>query len=84
MAADDRWYRPAGEATIRQTTVDGTPVVETRMRIPKGDAVQRVYAVPDHGGLTIIEIENDSPLPIAVAFTGTPVCLLYTSPSPRD
>ena len=73
VAADDRWYRPAGEATIRQTTVDGTPVVETRMRIPKGDAVQRVYAVPDHGGLTIIEIENDSPLPIAVAFTGTPV-----------
>lgn len=70
VAADDRWHVPADEPTVRQRTVDGTPVVETRVRIPSGDAVQRVYAVADHGGLTIIEVENDSPLPIAVAFTG--------------
>ena len=44
-------------------------MVETRVRIPEGDAVQRVYSVPDHGGLTVIEIENESSLPIAVAFT---------------
>lgn len=70
VAADDRWHVPSAEPTVRRQTVDGTPVVETRVRIPNGDAVQRVYAVADHGGLTVIEVENSSPLPIAVAFTG--------------
>lgn len=74
VAADDRWHVPADEPTVRQRTIDGTPVVETRVRIPSGDAVQRVYAVADHGGLTIVEVENDSPLPIAVAFTGAQLC----------
>jgi hypothetical protein len=70
VAADDRWHRPGDEAATRQVRVDGTPVVETRVRIPGGDAVQRVYSVADAGGLTIIEVTNESTLPIAVAFTG--------------
>ena len=69
IAADDRWHSPQHEAAVRQRRIDGTAVVETRVRIPGGDAIQRVYSVPDRGGLTVIEIENDSPLPIAVAFT---------------
>ena len=70
VAADDRWHRPSEEASTRQTCVGGTPVVETRVRIPGGDAVQRVYSVADAGGLTIVEVTNESSLPIAVAFTG--------------
>jgi hypothetical protein len=81
VAADDRWHTPASEPTVRQRLVDGTPVVETRVRIPQGDAVQRVYAVADHGGLTVVEVENDSPLPIAVAFHGLP---LLTARPPAD
>ncbi|MEN9505791.1 MAG: hypothetical protein RI958_1717 [Actinomycetota bacterium] len=73
VAADDRWHVPSVEPTVRQTAIDGTPVIETRLRIPQGDAVQRVYAVADHGGLTVVEVENDSPMPIAVAFSGVPV-----------
>lgn len=69
IAADDRWHSPKREAAVRQRRIDGTAVVETRVRIPDGDAVQRVYSVPDHGGLTVIEVENESPLAIAVAFT---------------
>ena len=69
IAADDRWHSPLREAAVRQRRIDGTAVSETRVKIPSGDAVQRVYSVPDHGGLTLIEIENSSPLPIAVAFT---------------
>jgi hypothetical protein len=70
VAADDRWHRPQHEASTRQTCVSGTPVVETRVRIPGGDAVQRVYSVADAGGMTIVEVTNESTLPIAVALTG--------------
>ncbi len=73
IAADDRWHVPAQETAVRQRRIDGTTVVETRVRIPDGDAVQRVWAVADRGGLTVIEIENDSPLPFAVAFFGRTV-----------
>lgn len=70
VAADDRWHRPSEEATLRQSRSHGTPVVETRVRIPGGDAVHRVYSVADAGGLTVVEVANESSLPIAVAFTG--------------
>ena len=70
VAADDRWHRPQHESATRQVKLDGTPVVETRVQIPGGDALQRVYSVADAGGLTIIEVTNESTLPIAVAFTG--------------
>ena len=70
VAAEDRWHVPSSEPTLRQRRIDGTPVVETRVRVPEGDAVQRVWSVPDAGGLTVIEIENASALPFAVAFAG--------------
>ena len=52
VAADDRWHTPSAEAAVRQTRLEGTPVTETRVRIPSGDAVQRVWSVADAGGLT--------------------------------
>lgn len=70
VAADDRWHVPSEEPTVRQRRLDGAPVVETRLRVPDGDVVQRVWAVPDRGGLTVVEFENESPLPLAVAVTG--------------
>lgn len=69
VAADDRWHVPASEPAVRQVRVDGTPVTETRVRVPNGDVVQRVFSVPDGGGLTIIEVENESTLPVAIAFS---------------
>ena len=68
VAADDRWHVPADEATVRQVRLEGTPVTETRVRVPRGDVVQRVYTVADAGGITVIEVENESTLPVAIAF----------------
>lgn len=68
VAADDRWHVPAREAAVRQLRVEGTAVVETRLRIPNGDAVQRVWSVADGPGFTIVEVTNESTMPIAVAF----------------
>ncbi len=70
VAAEDRWHTPAAEPAVRQRRIEGTPVVETRLRVPEGDAIQRVWSVPDAGGLTVIEVENASALPFAVAFAG--------------
>ncbi len=68
VAAEDRWHVPDDEPTVRQIRVEGTAVVETRLRVPHGDVVQRVFSVSDAGGVTLIEVENESTMPVAVAF----------------
>lgn len=68
VAADDRWHVPSQESTVRQRRIDGTAVVETRVRVPTGDVVQRIASVADGPGYTVVEVENDSTLPVAVAF----------------
>jgi hypothetical protein len=69
VAADDRWHVPEHETSVRQLRTGGTPVVETRVRIPQGDAVHRTWTVADGGGQTLVEVTNESPLPVAVAFS---------------
>ncbi len=73
IAADDRWHVPSQEAAVRQRRLDGAPVFETRLRVPSGDAVHRVWCVADGGGFTVIEVENESTLPFAVAFSRSDV-----------
>jgi hypothetical protein len=71
IGADDRWHFPSPDEAIRQRLVSLTPVVETAMRVPGGDAVQRAYAIRGAGRsdeLLVIEVENRSPAPFAVAF----------------
>ena len=70
VADEKRWHSAVDPAEgLRQSTLGGTPVVETKMRVQGGDVVQRVWAVADHGGLVVIEFENDSPASVAVALT---------------
>src|SRR4051812_16458974 len=72
IGADDRWHFPSREPNVRQTLLDGGPVVETWMRVPSGDAIHRAYAVAADEEFAIVEIENRSPAPIAVAFALRP------------
>lgn len=69
VAADDRWHVPARESAVRQRRIDGTAVAETRVRVPSGDVVQRIASVADGPGYTVVEVENESTLPVAVAFS---------------
>ena len=73
VAGDDRWYSPAAEPTLRQKWYAGFPVCETRIRVGNGDIVQRMYCVADSGGMTVIEFENESTLPVAIAVTRSDV-----------
>ncbi len=68
VAADDRWHVPADERSVRQRRIEGTAVTETRVRVPSGDVVQRIFSVADGGGLAVVEIENESTMPVAIAF----------------
>ncbi|HKY67606.1 MAG TPA: hypothetical protein VJM49_14590, partial [Acidimicrobiales bacterium] len=77
IGADDRWHVPAREVAVRQRLVGAAPVVETAMSIPSGNAVQRVYAIQrssaDGGGdAVVVEIENASPVPVALALAVRP------------
>jgi hypothetical protein len=68
VGADDRWHVPSEETTTRQQRPFPAPVVETSVRIPSGDAVQRVYgATADSNAVTVLEIENRSPAPFTAA-----------------
>jgi len=81
IAADDRWYKPARETTVRQRLISDLPIIETRVKVPSGDVVQRVYGVANLGGLVVVEIYNDSSLPIAVAFDRGDIATMR-APSP--
>ncbi len=73
IGADDRWYFPSKESTIRQRRLGPGPVIETSMRIPSGDAVHRCYAVSSpKGAATVIEVNNASPVPVALALAVRP------------
>jgi hypothetical protein len=77
VGADDRWHLPSREVNVRQRLVGDSPVVETAMRVPGGDVVERVYAVrrssTEGGGeLVVAEVENSSKVPVAVALAVRP------------
>ncbi len=72
VGGDDRWHFPSSDVSVRQRLLDATPVVETAMRVPGGDAIQRVYAVQDAEELVVVEFENASTLPFALALALRP------------
>jgi len=79
VAADDRWHDPGVESTVRQQRRAGVPVIETRLRVPSGDVVQRVWAIAD--GFVVMEFTNSSSMPVAVALTrGDVQCIRTPSP----
>ena len=69
IGAEDRWHVPAEEAAVRQQLVGCSPVVETRVRVPSGDAVSRAYGArgPRGEDLLVVEVHNDSKVPVALA-----------------
>ncbi len=72
IGAEDRWHLPSRETGVRQRLLANSPVVETAMRIPGGDVVQRVYAVSGARDLVVIEVENQTPTPVALALAVRP------------
>ncbi len=74
IGADDRWHVPAREAAVRQALVDGMPVVRTAMRIPGGDAVAVVAAVPEPEAVAVLDVTDDSPAAFVLALVIRDAC----------
>lgn len=74
IGADDRWHLPCREVAVRQSLLGSAPVVETRLRVPGGDALHRAYAARSAAGdeALVVEVENQSKLPFAVALALRP------------
>ncbi len=84
IGADDAWHLPSRSAGVRQRLVEDAPVVETVVRIPGGDLVHRTWAVAagegvPEGGAVVVELENASPVPVAVALALRPFNVLGRS-----
>jgi len=69
VGASDRWRRASQEAAVRQIDAGAGAVVETRMKVPDGDAVQWVWAVAASGGpaVAVVEVGNDAATAFAAA-----------------
>ncbi len=68
VEASGRWRNPATDTSTRQVAVSSSPVFETSVRVAGGDIRHRVYAIFESGALAVVEVENDSPEPVAIAF----------------
>ena len=67
IGGDDRWYDPAAERAARQVRPGPAPVLETRLRVAGGDVVATTWAAVAGGPGVVVELANESPVPVAVA-----------------
>jgi hypothetical protein len=74
VGAEDRWHLPSRETSgrVHQQLLDGAPVVETAMRVPGGQIIHRTYAIHGDDELVIVEVENESRVPVALAVAVRP------------
>src|SRR4051794_13389242 len=64
----DAWLHGGSDVPVRQSRPYGAPIVETAMWLNSGDARARAYAIDVDGGGIVMEVENDTPAAVAVAF----------------
>jgi hypothetical protein len=68
IGSAERWHRPDREVAVRQSVLDGAPVVQTSLRIPGGDARVHTYAVVAQGAeWVVLDVVNAGKVPVAVA-----------------
>jgi len=70
VQSGNAWHLASRGAVVRQRLVGHAPVVETAMRVGGGDVVCTEYGVP--GGVAVVDVTNQTPMPIAVALVVGP------------
>jgi len=82
VAGEDRWHRPDVDAAVRERLIEDTPVVETAVRVPGGDAIGVAYAHASAGRPALAgRVANASPVPVAVAIIVGPATSIVVADS---
>ena len=68
IEASAKWRDPSTITSIRHVRSSSTPVFEASVRVTAGDVRQGCVRDLTAGVVAVVEIENDSPLTLAVAF----------------
>lgn len=76
IRSEQRWHFPSRETAVRQRSLDDTPVVITAMHVPGGDIEHRAYSAGGEDDAIVIEIENTTPVPVAVTLALRPYGLI--------
>jgi len=76
VRANDQWHQPARAGAVRQTCVEGVPVIETRLRVGGGEVIQTVGAIAGGDGQLVIEFQNNTDAAVALAIAVRPVDLV--------
>lgn len=76
----ERWIRGTAGDGVRQTRVDGLPIIETRQKLEDGDITQTAWAdeAGDGQGRVVIELGNDGPVSVVAAVVVRPQKLIGT------
>lgn len=74
----ERWIRGTAGDGVRQTRVDGLPIIETRQKLEEGDITQTAWAdeAGDGQGRVVVELSNDGQVSIVAAIVVRPRRLL--------
>ncbi|MDH4171364.1 MAG: hypothetical protein OEW42_17420 [Acidimicrobiia bacterium] len=72
VGAEDRWHCSGSEINIRQLRLGAGPVTEALMGVPGGDVVQRAAGAESDPAVVLLEFENRSAVPVALALVIRP------------
>ena len=74
----DRWIRGGSGDGLRQTRLDGLPVIETRQKLDDGDLVSTAWADESGGGSgrVVVELSNETNVSVVVAIVVRPTGLV--------
>ncbi len=77
IGGGDRWWYPAREATVRQTRIEGLPIVETRMKVGDADVVLTAWADEsgDARGRVMLQLSTELEVPVVAAIVVRPIGL---------
>ena len=68
IGTEDGWHDPATRVGVRQSFRSGTPVIETALRVPGGDARATTWAARTaHGSSAVLEVRNERPASFGLA-----------------
>ncbi len=64
-----QWHKASDTKEVRQTQLGAGAVIETRMKLPEGDATQRVWAVAasSESAVAVVEVANQAATAFAFA-----------------